>query len=91
MTVYVKMLLHPARQKFNTFNTFCIFTSTSDTERHVPLSRRSRERGVGGEGSHQPRPRGSSASRSPSPTKLIASTAIVSVSPGAMASTGTWT
>jgi hypothetical protein len=36
MTVYVKMLLHPARQKFNTFNTF---TSTSDTERHVPLSR----------------------------------------------------
>jgi hypothetical protein len=39
MTVYVKMLLHPARQKFNTFNTFCIFTSTSDTERHVPLSR----------------------------------------------------
>src|SRR4051812_29555367 len=37
------------------------------------------------------RPRGSRASRRPSPTKLIASTAIVSVNPGVIASRGTVT
>ena len=47
-----------------------------------------RERGEVCRGDRQLRPRGSNASRNPSPTKLIASTAMVSVRPGAIARSG---